>query len=89
MTDLIAVKSDQYVLNWFYGKAGNNPNSEKEDIIEGLDLINKIVIVAVGTNDLSFAASSTAHGATGTGIYGKGALVALYTGGDLTLAQIQ
>ena len=88
-SDLIAVKSDQYVLNWLYGKAGNNPNGEKADIIEGLDPIDKIVIVGVGTNDLTFAALSTAHGATGIGIYGKGALEALYTGGDLTLAQIQ
>ena len=88
-SDLIAVKSDQYVLNWLYGKAGNNPNGEKTDIIEGLDPVDKIVIVGVGTNDLTFAASSTAHGAIGIGIYGKGALEALYTGGDLTLAQIQ
>ena len=88
-SDLIAVKSDQYVVNWLYGKAGNNPNGEKADIIEGLDSIDKIVIVGVGTNDLTFAASATAHGATGIGIYGKGALEALYVGGDLSLAQIK
>ena len=31
---------------------------------------------------------SSAKGVTGIGIYGKGILEALYTGGDLTVAQI-
>ncbi len=39
--------------------------------------------------DLSFSASATAHDVTGIGIYGKGALEAIYTGGDLTVAQIE
>ena len=88
VSDLIAIKSDQYLVNWLYGKAGNNPNGEKADIIEGLDSIDKIKIIGVDTRDISFAANVVAHGVTGIGIYGKGALEALYTGGDLTLAQI-
>ena len=75
-------------MNWLYGKAGNNPNGEKADIIEGLDSIDKIKIIGVDTRDISFAANVVAHGVTGIDIYGKGALEALYTGGDLTLAQI-
>ena len=88
VSDLIAVKSDQYLVNWLYGKAGNNPNGEKADIIEGLDAIDKIKIIGVDTKDITFAANVVAHGVSGIAIYGKGALEALYTGGDLTLAQI-
>jgi hypothetical protein len=88
VSDLIAIKSDQYLVNWLYGKAGNNPNGEKADIIEGLDAIDKIKIIGVDTKDITFAANVVAHGVSGIGIYGKGALEALYTGGDLTLAQI-
>jgi Ca2+-binding RTX toxin-like protein len=88
-SDLIALKSDQYLVNWIYGKAGNNSDGSKCDIIEGLDAIDKIRIIGVDTSDITFAANVTAKGLTGIGIYGKGALEALYTGGNLTLAQIQ
>jgi len=88
-SDLIAIKSDQFLVNWLYGKAGNSPNGEKSDIIEGLDLIDKIRIIGIDTSEISFAADVATKGVTGIGIYGKGILEALYTGGDLTLAQIQ
>ena len=87
-SDLIAIKSDHYLVNWLYGQAGNNSNGEKADIIEGLDSIDKIKIIGVDTRDITFAANVNAKGVTGIGIYGKGALEALYTGGDLTVAQI-
>jgi Ca2+-binding RTX toxin-like protein len=87
-TDLIAIKSDQSLVNWLYGKAGNNPDGAKCDIIEGLDAIDKIKIIGCATSDLSFA-GTTAKGLAGIGIYAKGALEALYTGGDLSLSQIQ
>ena len=87
--DLVAIKSDQWLENWMYGKAGNNPNSEKCDIIEGLDSTDQIRIVGAATSDLTFSASASAHGISGIGIYAKGALEALYTGGDLSVAQIQ
>ena len=88
-SDLIAIKSDQFLVNWMYGQAGNNPNGEKADIIEGLDPIDQIRIVGVYTSDLTFSAGASAHGVSGIGIYAKGALEAVYTGGDLTVAQIQ
>ncbi|WP_320676198.1 calcium-binding protein [Prochlorococcus sp. MIT 1300] len=86
--DLIVIKSDQHLSNWIYGKAGNNPNGEKVDIMEGLDAFDEIKIVGVFTPDLSFA-QATAKGVSGVGIYAKGALEGLYTGGDLSIAQIQ
>ena len=89
VSDLIAIKSDQFLVNWLYGKAGNSPNGEKSDIIEGLDSIDKIKIIGVDTSEITFAVNASAKGVTGIGIYGKGILEALYTGGDLTLAQIQ
>ena len=89
VSDLIAIKSDQFLVNWLYGKAGNSPNGEKSDIIEGLDSIDKIKIIGVDTSEITFVANVATKGVTGIGIYGKGILEALYTGGDLTLAQIQ
>jgi hypothetical protein len=88
-SDLIAIKSDQYLVNWLYGKAGNSANGEKADIIEGLDAIDKIKIIGVDTKDLTFAANIICHGVTGIGIYGKGVIEALYTGGNLNVAQIK
>ena len=85
-SDLLVVKSDQWLENWMYGKAGNNPNGEKCDIIEGLDPIDQIRIVGADTSDLTFSAGASAHGLTGIGIYAKGALEALYTGSDLSVA---
>ncbi len=86
--DLIVVKSDQHLFNWNYGKAGNNPNGEKVDIIEGLDANDEIKIIGVFTPELSFQ-ETTAKGLIGIGIYAKGSLEALYTAGDLSVTQIQ
>ena len=86
--DLIAIKSDEYLINWLNGRAGNNPNGEKADIIEGLDSNDVIKILGVGTEDLTFG-TATAHGVSGIGIYGRGALEAVYTGGDLSIDQIK
>lgn len=86
--DLIAIKSDEYLVNWLNGKTGNNPNGEKADIIEGLDSNDVIKILGVGTEDLTFG-TATAHGVYGIGIYGRGALEAVYTGGDLSIDQIR
>ena len=86
--DLIVIKSDEYLVNWLNGKAGNNPNGEKADIIEGLDSNDVIKILGVATEELSFGAA-TAHSVSGIGIYGRGALEAVYTGGDLSIDQIR
>jgi hypothetical protein len=88
VSDLVAIKSDQFLSNWIYGKAGNNADGSKCDIIEGLDAVDKIKIIGVDTRDITFAGNVNAKGLTGIGIYGKGALEALYTGGDLSINQI-
>ena len=85
--DLIAIKSDQFLVNWLYGSAGNNPNGEKVDLIEGLDSDDKIIIIGVSTSDLAFQ-SVISGGVSGIGIYAKGVLEALYSAGDLSIAQI-
>ena len=87
--DLIAIKSDQHLSNWWYGKAGNSPNGEKADFIEGLDATDAIKIIGVFTPDISVVDNVTARGVTGIGIYAKGTLEAVYTGGNLSTSQIQ
>ena len=86
--DLIAIKSDQYLVNHWDGQAGNNPNGEKADFLEGLDSDDEIKIVGVSTQDLEFKEGVTARGVTGIGIYAGGALEAVYTGASLGLGQI-
>ena len=86
--DLLAIKSDQHLMNWWYGTSGNNPNGEKADVIEGLDAADRIIILGVETDQLSFAAAS-AHGLAGIGIYADGALEAVYIGGDLGVDQLR
>ena len=87
-SDLIVVKSDQFLVNWLYGKAGNNPASKKCDVIEGLDSSDKLRIVGVATEFLSFKANASAHGLSGIGIYASGFLEALYTGTNLSTTQL-
>ena len=86
--DLIAIKSDQFLSNWLYGKAGNNPSGEKADVIEGLDSNDQIKIIGVYTADLTFQAGASSHGVSGIGIYANGALEAVYIGGELSVGQI-
>lgn len=87
--DLIAIKSDQHLSNFWYGKAGNSPNGEKADFIEGLDATDEIKIIGAFTPDISVVDNVTARGVTGIGIYAKGTLEAVYTGGNLSTSQIQ
>jgi Ca2+-binding RTX toxin-like protein len=87
-SDLIVIKSDEYLVNHIYGKAFNNTDGSKCDIIEGLDLIDRIRVVGVNSADITFASNITAKGVTGIGVYGKGALEAIYTGGNLSISQI-
>jgi len=77
------------LVNWYFAKAGNNPNGERADIIEGLDSIDRIKIIGVASADITYSVSTSIQGVTGIGIYGKGALEAIYSGVNLTLAQIQ
>lgn len=87
-SDLIVIKSDEYLFNWFYGKAGNNSDGGKCDIIEGLDNFDKIRIIGCRTEEISFVQNVVHKGVTGTGLYAKGALEALYIGGNLTTTQL-
>jgi Ca2+-binding RTX toxin-like protein len=86
--DLLVIKSDQILLNPILGKAGNNEDGSKCDIIEGLDSFDQIRILGVSTDEISFGEDVNAKGVTGIGIYGAGYLEALYIGGDLTVGQI-
>lgn len=86
--DLIAIKSDQFLYNFWYDQAGNSPNGEKSDILDGLDANDQIRILGVATSDLSFQDGVNHKGAIGVGIYAKGYLEALYIGGDLNASQI-
>ena len=85
---MIAIKSDQHLSNWWYGNAGNSPNGEKADFIEGLDDFDEIKILGVFTPDISVVDNVTARGVTGIGIYAKGTLEAVYTGGNLSIGQL-
>jgi hypothetical protein len=69
-------QNPMFLVNWIYGKAGNNPDGSKCDIIEGLDAIDKIKIVGVSTSDLTFRSNVYAQGTTGLVIYAKGFLEA-------------
>ena len=86
--DLIAIKSDQHLHNWWYDQAGNSPNGEKADIIEGLDANDQIKILGVASNQITFA-NATAHDVNGIGIYADGALEPVYTGNNLSIDQLQ
>ena len=88
-TDLLVIKSDEWLVNTLSGTAANNPNGRKADVLEGLDSDDQIKIVGVFTSDISVLSGAAAHGYKGIGIYAKGALEALYTGSDLSVAQIE
>ena len=91
--DDIYFKSDQFAYNYIYDSAGNSPNGEKVDILKGLETIDRIYMQGVTTSSLSFQSInnfSTPSGVfSGIGIYTNGYLEAIYTGGDLTAAQVQ
>ena len=81
--DYLYITSDQWAYNYVYGSAGNNPNGTKADLIEGLDSLDRIFIQGVSTSDLTF---SEVNGALG--IFAGGSLEAVYTGGNLSINQL-
>ena len=91
--DTISFKSDQHLWNWLYGKAGNNTDGSKLDVIHSLDANDKIQIQGVETSDLTFEAidnfASPTGNYSGIGIYSEGFLEAIYTGGDLNASQLK
>ena len=86
--DLIAIKSDQYCINPRNGSAGNSPNGEKADFIEGLDEMDEIKIIGASTADISVLDNVTVRGVTGIGIYAHGTLEAVFMGENLNSDQI-
>ena len=90
--DYIYLKSDHLAVNWLYGTSGNNAGNRKADVIASLDSFDQIFIQGANDAQLSFssATSITLGGETvsGIGIYASNSLEAVYTGGDLTVNQI-
>ena len=90
--DYIYFKSDQLAYNYIYDKAGNNPSGAKADKIEKLDSFDEIYVQGAATNQLSFSSVNHTNGLgslNGIGIYVSGYLEAVYTGGDLSAAQLR
>ena len=87
--DLIVIRSDQWLSNpRLNNTAGNNADGSKSDVIEELDLDDRILIQGVSTIDIAVVAGATANGLSGIGIYAKGSLEGLYLGSDLSVAEI-
>ena len=87
--DRLFITSDQYVPNPNLGnKAGNNNDGYNLDTIKSLDTFDKIIILGVGTQDLSFFQTVSPSGTDGIGIFAKGSLEAIYVGQDLSIQQI-
>ena len=82
--DRLYIKSDQFVYNYIYDSAGNNPDGIKADVIYELDPFDQVLIQGVSTDSLSFSQAPS-----GIGIYSDGYLEAVYTGFDLSVAQIE
>ena len=91
--DWLYFKSDQFAYNYIYDSAGNNPIGQKCDLIKGLDSYDRIFVQGVETSELSFSQvnnfSTPAGNFSGIGIFANGFLEGLYTGGDLSAAQLQ
>ena len=87
--DLVVIASDQFLTDPLLGKAGNSPNGELADIIEGLDRVDDIIIFGALKPDLRIDSDVTHRGMTGLGIFARGVLEALYIGGDLSVQDLQ
>ena len=85
--DLLVIKSDQFLENYWYGKSGNNPNGEKADIITELDAFDQIKILGVDTSQITIDQAS-AHSQSALGIFAKGFLEAVYVGTNLNIGQL-
>ena len=74
-------KVRQLLRNHWFGKAGNNSNGGKCDIIEGLDANDQIIIIGASDHQLSIREQVDHKGVSGIGIYADGALK-LFTRGN-------
>lgn len=91
--DKLFFKSDQFAYNYIYDSAGNNPDGAKTDMIEGLDPFDQIGIQGAENSQLSFQYINNWNIAGGTysgiGIFVKNYIEAVYTGTNLTVAQVR
>ena len=93
--DNIVIKSDTKLFNWWLSSWGNNNESQRSDIIEGLDENDKISILGCKTEDLYFHENIVHKGLTGISISvldeetNKLTIEAHYVNNDLSLAQIK
>lgn len=93
-SDLLVIKSDQLMFNQLINGIDNSGGA-KCDVIGKIDSIDKVIIQGAATAQLTFQQSYswqnpiTSELLSGIAIFAAGKLEALYTGGDLTLAQIQ
>ena len=93
--DHIVIKSDTLLSNWWYGKSNNNQNSDKSDVIEGLDAGDKITILGANTSQLYFHDNVEHKGVTGISISvldpetSNLTIEAHYIGGNLTIEQVR
>lgn len=93
--DNIVIKSDTKLFNWWLASRGNNNESQRSDIIEGLDKNDKISILGEKTENLYFHENIVHKGLTGISISvldeetNKLTIEAHYVNNDLSLAQIK
>ena len=90
--DNLYLKSDHLAYNYLYDKAGNNAGNAKADEIESLDSFDKIHIQGAMDYELTVMQTMQPRGngtLEGIGIFASGSLEAVYTGGDLTVQQVQ
>lgn len=90
--DQIHLQSDHFKLNWFYGTTGNNVDNKKCDVIQSMDSFDKISIHGVDDSVLSYrnaVLDSPSFGQlSGIGVFAGESMELIYTGSDLTIAQI-
>ena len=91
--DNLYLKSDHLAYNYLYDQAGNNAGNAKADEIESLDSFDKIHIQGAMDYELTVMQTTQprANGTAleGIGIFASGSLEAVYTGGNLTVQQVQ
>lgn len=94
-SDLLVIKSDQIMFNSLLGGVDDSEGL-KSDVIGAIDLVDRIILQGVSTEEISFEADYSwisLNGGrelfTGIAIFALGKLEAIYVGGVLSLEQLQ
>ena len=89
--DKIYFKSDEHAYNWLYASDGNQDGS-KVDVIEALDAFDEIEMLGISDDRITYlgGVNTSIQGKeyNGIGIFADGTLEALYTGGNLSVDQL-